>query len=386
MDGVLPLRVLPGNAIILPHVLYFRRGTLMAIIKAYLHALHLFCYVSFIWTDCIGYPSPGLLGYYCTHDDAIVLPFLLEHECTLACVQKARCVATNYNISDSTCSLLPSACLQASNDSSMIYTIFTSSRDQCLGWHDYSPGDPIDDRWLKTKVGGDAALRAVTRTADNGHLYPGNFLPNQKRCVCTDGVGYLNSDKGYPCQVLRLGEGCTAAYVPYTAGDVIPDGAVGIKSPEDGSSRYIAIIDNREPIGPVGHNFIGGYYMAGDAEAVYLFYGIKYSSQMELVVVIWSPTLRILCWCPMITTSNGNISSVTGHRPLWIPVTGSFDVFCFYLCLNKRLSKQSIRHWDAIVTHHDVTVMSYLISQTISHYCHWYWITILFALRTHIAI
>ena len=50
-------------------------------------------------------------------------------------------------------------------------------------------------------------------------------------------------------------------------------------------------------------------------------------------------------------------SPITGAFPLPRPVTRSFDVF-FYLCLNKRLSKQS---WAGDLSRHrarcDVTVM-----------------------------
>ena len=56
----------------------------------------------------------------------------------------------------------------------------------------------------------------------------------------------------------------------------------------------------------------------------------------------------------MMTSSNGNISTllafwegnppVTGGFPLQRPVTWSFDVF-FDLCLNKRLNKQLARRW-----------------------------------------
>ena len=68
---------------------------------------------------------------------------------------------------------------------------------------------------------------------------------------------------------------------------------------------------------------------------------------------LWMICLRVLSFATMMTSSNGNIFSVTdplcgeftGHR--WIPrlrpVTQSFDVL-FDLRLNKRLSKQS-RGW-----------------------------------------
>ena len=53
----------------------------------------------------------------------------------------------------------------------------------------------------------------------------------------------------------------------------------------------------------------------------------------------------------LVTSSNGNVTGplfgeFTDHRgfPLQRPMTRSFDVF-FYLCLNKRLSKQSWGMW-----------------------------------------
>ena len=57
----------------------------------------------------------------------------------------------------------------------------------------------------------------------------------------------------------------------------------------------------------------------------------------------------------MVTSSNGNIFRVTGHLcgeftgPRWIPHTKASDAelwcFFFYLCPNKRLSKQSWGWW-----------------------------------------
>ena len=72
----------------------------------------------------------------------------------------------------------------------------------------------------------------------------------------------------------------------------------------------------------------------------------------------------------MMTSSNGNIFRVTGHR--WIsrtrPVTRSFDVFV-HLWLNKRFSKQS---WDWWFETPSCSLWSYCndkIWQTASHLC-----------------
>ena len=61
---------------------------------------------------------------------------------------------------------------------------------------------------------------------------------------------------------------------------------------------------------------------------------------------------RPQCWKLMMTSSNGNILRVTGplcgkftgHR--WIPLTSDAELWYFFdLCLNKRLSKQSLGWW-----------------------------------------
>ena len=65
--------------------------------------------------------------------------------------------------------------------------------------------------------------------------------------------------------------------------------------------------------------------------------------------------LRYLRYDIMMASSNGNIFRVTGHLcgeftgHRWIPHTKASDAelwyFCFYLCTNKRLSKQSSGWW-----------------------------------------
>ena len=64
-------------------------------------------------------------------------------------------------------------------------------------------------------------------------------------------------------------------------------------------------------------------------------------------------------------------SQVTGEFPAQRPATQNFDVF-FDLCLNKRLSKQSIRWWfETLImiwdAHYDVIVMTTNLSDIIAH-------------------
>ena len=87
----------------------------------------------------------------------------------------------------------------------------------------------------------------------------------------------------------------------------------------------------------------------------------------------------------MMTTSNGSIfrvtaicagnSPVTGEFPAQRPVTRGFDVF-FYLCLDKRLSKQSWGWWFEMPScslwrhHNDYTV---IVMDRGEWFLHWHW-------------
>ena len=72
------------------------------------------------------------------------------------------------------------------------------------------------------------------------------------------------------------------------------------------------------------------------------------------IIIIWIAYNSSISRFHMMTSSNGNISAllalcaenspVIGEFPSQRPVTQSFDVF-FDLCLNKRLSKQSLGWW-----------------------------------------
>ena len=247
--------------------------TIKALFKYYLLLSYVLNFPSLTWSNCITVTStPQLTGHFCPDDDNINLPFVLEYECTLICAHRTTCAATNYNTSENTCDLLPATCPQTRSDPLMIYTIFTVDRGQCLEWQPYNQGTNMDERWAMASVGGNV----ICRLLDRDNIYPGYLIPHKTRCYATNGVDkFFNDD--YPCQVLRVREGCTAAFVSYTAGDVLPHGVAAITSPAGGQPRYIAAV-----------GIVAGYYTTEANGALYLRNGMKYTTQMELLVVIWT--------------------------------------------------------------------------------------------------
>ena len=223
-------------------------------------------------------------GHYCKDSGDMIPWFVSLYECTRLCIQKSTCTATNYNISENTCSLLSAPCPQASNDMAMVYTIFSDiPHDQCLEWLDFSPGLLTDERWALTKVGGDQLNRVVAKVEYGKDIYPAYMSPPHSKCFGTDGHVQFNSVEGHACQLLRVRDGCTIRFVHYTAGDIIPTYAVGLRSLSERTNRYIAIV---QPIASRG-KYVGGYYIEGTGTAVISYGDIQRTPQMRLLLITW---------------------------------------------------------------------------------------------------
>ena len=224
-------------------------------------------------------------GHHCQNSDRFESPSISAPECTLACMTKPKCIATNYNSSDGTCQLLPATCVQASNDPVMTYTIYARlNREQCLEWMDHQENMPVDARWVMTKVGGDEGKRVFARMRYEGEYYPSHFTRQHRHCFSSNGQVLIRSYQGNRCQLLRMKEGCTMAFVSYTAGDALPVGAVAVPNFARPGILYIAAVDMSTDgnDGPT----VAGFYTEGAAHATYVDKGIKYSAKMKLIIII----------------------------------------------------------------------------------------------------
>ena len=89
---------------------------------------------------------------YCD-DIGIGSYFMSYHECKYTCMQKATCIAINYNIEHGTRILLPVPCPQSIADQNMKYAIFSSRyQEDCIEWINYTVSMAHDERWVLTKV------------------------------------------------------------------------------------------------------------------------------------------------------------------------------------------------------------------------------------------
>ena len=187
-------------------------------------------------------------------------------------------MAYDYNATDKTCTRLTSPCPEAFTNADMEFMVFTQKPyKECYEWIPYTVGDDLDERMV-TQRG-----RIICRMAKSGNDIVCYWHPSERKCF-----GYLSSSfhsgQGYACQRLRIMEGCTIYWFPYTARDPIPSRAVTAGQMDNGDTVYVTYFDylyNGQP-----KNF-PGHYVEGAADTVAEFAGgPRRSTTMRMMVVL----------------------------------------------------------------------------------------------------
>ena len=218
-------------------------------------------------------------GRYCI-GEGIVTPKLLPHECRYVCLQSPTCRAYNYNVTERTCTRFTFPCPQAFSDQVMEFVVFSETPvNQCYEWVPYSRGDPLGERMIAT----DSPWCIVSRLQVNGNDVVSFFVTDKDHCWGTFGETGYSTKQGYRCERLRVVEGCTIFWVPYTAGNPLPSRAVIGGAMANGDVPYVVKFD-------CIHNgkveSISGYYIEGATHAISGYYSTRYSTNMTMMVVL----------------------------------------------------------------------------------------------------
>ena len=155
---------------------------------------------------CDRYKMPmPYYGRYCT-GEGIINPFLFPHHCTQTCLQSASCKAYNYNTTAKICTRFTSPCPQAFADHAMEFVVLTPMpHEQCYEWIAYGSGDRLDERMIST----DQPHRIIYRMKINGDDIVCYLHTMQNTCYAISGYRQISNGNGpYPCQRLRVVEGC----------------------------------------------------------------------------------------------------------------------------------------------------------------------------------
>ena len=219
-------------------------------------------------------------GRYCPGDGMVTL-HMLPRQCGYACLASPTCKAFNYNSTEGSCTRFTSPCLQAIPHTMMKFAVFTEkTKDQCYEWVPYGSGDAVDPRMISADTEG---YRIICRMQRDGDDRVGYFFPGQSICYGSWESSEFNSNQGYPSQRLRIMEGCTVSWVPYTAEHPINPRSVIGGHMANGAVVYVTKFDYNLPpvISLAGHYVEGADHTIGTAAGV-----ARISSSMMMLIVL----------------------------------------------------------------------------------------------------
>ena len=204
------------------------------------------------------------------------------HQCEYLCLQSVNCAAFNHNATDDECTLLRNPCPLAQRDPEMVYSIFSETPvHQCPRWIPYTSGDDIDDRMIASQTG----AQMVSRIMYNGNYLIGYEFIRARRCFTYNTVAdqVVASGSSAPCERLRIADDCTAFWIPYTAGDPLPEKAVTGGRMASGDAAYVVKFDvvyNSKAV------IVSGYYTEEAGYAVTTYFGLRSSSTMMMLLTL----------------------------------------------------------------------------------------------------
>ena len=220
-------------------------------------------------------------GHFCPNTEPVLYHTEVE-KCKLACIHSATCLAINHNTTDDMCTFLADPCNVAVDDPVMQYVVYRPIPiHRCYEWVPYTGVDPTASRLVSLE-----GKRCVSRVKEGGSDHCAFMIPELNRCFACLGTKFLdNSVTQHPCQLLRIVDGCTALWVPHTAGDPIPNGAV--------SGGYV-VGKGDVFIASFVYNYLGtfhelaAYYIRGAPHAISpAFRGCRLNQRMNVLIVLW---------------------------------------------------------------------------------------------------
>ena len=222
------------------------------------------------------YPNAGL---YCS-TQPLLSSKVPQHHCELNCIHSSKCVALNYNESDGTCAELSTPCVQADNDPSMLYMMF-SKREQrrCFTWIVHNELTTNHTRLVYDTFGDVKVARILYQTG----FYPAYVSANGAHCYTGTGTKRINSFNNI-CEVLELSTSCTSAWVPYEAGQPIPAGAEAAGPTAEGEATYpVMFAPERQP-----NKYLIGYYTAANGYGTITYSNAHhFAKTMKMLVLLW---------------------------------------------------------------------------------------------------
>ena len=221
-----------------------------------------------------GFTRRPLDGYYCSTGVYKDRGPLDQHACTRSCIISDTCVLLMHNPHSQTCLHLEESqiCHQATPSLEMMVMRFRSSlEDKCV-----IPSGPPNLRFIQTETG---HPRVVTRQYQNGTVCLGvSNNDGAEHFFYVQGPDTPAHCPDVPMQRMAVDPSCTVAWISYTAGDILPRGAI-VMGYWNGKPSY----STRHTYGSE-QSF--GWYVEGRDVATVSYFGRKYHSIFEILIIV----------------------------------------------------------------------------------------------------
>ena len=238
----------------------------MAILSA-LYSVILASYVVYLIAACRqAHTNRPPAGQYCMNYFNL-RQGVTQQTCFLYCMRNPECKALSYNAGEQKCLLTAEPCVTTEADSGYVYMTFKEVTEECLTWFDTSDG--LNARMIRMAEDPSHPMLdyVLTREVNDTHT----SIPYTR-------MWYLGGDPDTVYTVLVVAPGCSTAWVAYTAGDPLPQGAVPTGGLTNGNPTYdIRALSDWGP-------YYFGYY---EKNAAVGYYRDEYTtSVMEMLIEI----------------------------------------------------------------------------------------------------
>ena len=173
------------------------------------------------------YTNIPLNGYFCDGDFYENITDVSHPRCLHRCLSNSKCVTLSYNPVGHYCLLESERCPSATLHSEFMLMVFRESERQhdCISWVPKSE-EATTHRLLKATVGYPYRLGRLNEGNNQTIGFAFDWIASTRPGILY--VADLQVKRGKLVEeydVLVASPSCTLAWVPYTAGDSLPDGA-----------------------------------------------------------------------------------------------------------------------------------------------------------------
>ena len=209
----------------------------------------------------------------------------MPHTCIHMCIRKPNCTIANYNMASNTCFLSNETCLRLRADTEFYVSTTRSMQHppQCFRWVpivELNEASTLSSQKCFEYLGPPIKPCYLGRLLYLNNILPGKYMPHLGELhSMLNGKKFKRGD----IEILDVHTGCPLVWMPFTAGNDIPDVAVkgGYLSHSSTELYVMRAVYSRYDL------LMLGYYDPLSALGYVTYRGVKEVTQMELLLLLW---------------------------------------------------------------------------------------------------